>query len=579
MFVGREPELRELLGAVAAAVEDGRGFTALIGGEPGIGKTRLAGECAARLRADGVAVAWAACRQDGGAPPYWPWAQLLGRLGYPGVLAAPARAEPEFARFLLFEAVADVLRAASPVVLVLDDLHWADQPSLRLLDALGAHVGAAPVIVLGTYRDTEPGAVESVAALTAERRIVLRGLPVDELGPALSEDVGESISPAVVTALHRRTGGNPFFAAEVVRMLRAEGALHFPPRDGAVPGGVRAVLDRRLDQLPDGAETGLRAVAVLDPGSTTGVDAVLLAAVAGVAPAELAERLAPAVAARLLLAEAGRYRLPHALVADTVITRIPAGEHLELHRRAAATLDLRARAGAGDPADAATQQLAVARLSGDAADAGAAAARAAAAARTAMEGTAYEDAVGWLEAAIAVLPDAATEPDRGELWCALGEAALAAGDPDRSRRAFRAAAEHARRRDRVDLLAAAALGRTGGASGFEVDLADPDRVGLLEEALGALSPADSAVRCAVTARLSVALAFTGADERRADVAGAAVAMARRLDDPRTLAVALAAWCDAVAGPDHVAVRLGAAGRSSGAPAASGTGRWSCWDGG
>ncbi|MDN5930886.1 MAG: ATP-binding protein, partial [Pseudonocardia sp.] len=197
MLVGREPELRELLGAMAAAVEDGRGFTALIGGEPGIGKTRLAGECAARLRAGGVTVAWAACRQDGGAPPYWPWAQLLRRLGHPGVLAAPAQAEPEFARFLLFEAVADVLRSAAPVVLVLDDLHWADQPSLLLLDALGAHVGAASVIVLGTYRDTEPGAVGSVAALTAERRIVLRGLPADELGPALSEDTGESISPAV----------------------------------------------------------------------------------------------------------------------------------------------------------------------------------------------------------------------------------------------------------------------------------------------------------------------------------------------------------------------------------------------
>jgi hypothetical protein len=157
-----------------------------------------------------------------------------------------------------------------------------------------------------------------------------------------------------------------------------------------------------------------------------------------------------------------------------------------------------------------------------------------------------------------VLPDAAAEPHRGELLCALGEAALAAGDRERSRRAFTAAAGHARRCNRVGLLAAAALGLTGGASGFEIDLADPDRLTLLEEALAALPVADSAVRCAVLARLSVALAFTGADDRRVEAAGDAVAMARRLDDSRALAAALAAWCDAVAGPDHVVCRREAA---------------------
>ena len=558
MLVGRDAELRELLGAVATALADGRGFTALIGGEPGIGKTRLATECAARLRAEGVTVAWAACRQDGGAPPYWPWVQLLTRLGHSDALGAPEQAEPEFARFLLFEAVAGALRAAAPVVLVLDDLHWADQPSLRLLDALGAHVGAAPVIVLGTYRDTEAGLGESVAAVTAERRIVLRGLTADDLGPALSDATGEPITPVAAAALHRRTGGNPFFAAEVVRMLRAEGSLHSPPVDGMVPSGVRAVLERRLDRLPADTETALRAAAALDAGTTTGVDAVLLATVAGVAPAGLAERLAPALTARLLLTDGSRYRFPHALVADTVTTRTPAGQRLELHRRAAATLDMRVRAGAGDAAEAAQQQLAAARLSGDAGEGAVAAAAAAAAAGTAMDGTAYEDAVGWLEAAIAVLPGDAAEPDRGELLCALGEAALAAGDPERSRRAFTAAAAHARRHDHVDLLAAAAIGITGGASGFEIGLADPDRLTLLEEALAALPAADSAERCAVLARLSVALAFTGAEDRRVAAADDAVSMARRLDDPRALAVALAAWCDAVAGPDHVAARRDAA---------------------
>lgn len=110
MLVGREGELRELLGAAAVAVSGGRGWTALVGGDAGIGKTRFAAEVADRLRADGVAVAWAACRRDGGAPPYWPWAQLLSRLGHAEVLTSSDSVEPDLARFLLFEAVSEVLR-------------------------------------------------------------------------------------------------------------------------------------------------------------------------------------------------------------------------------------------------------------------------------------------------------------------------------------------------------------------------------------------------------------------------------------------------------------------------------------
>lgn len=531
MLPGRDGELRELLGAAATALAGGRGFTALLCGEAGIGKSRLAAEFADRL---GIPVAWAACPQDGGAPPYWPWAQVLDRLGRSDALTAPDGAAPAAARFQMFDAVAAALRASAPVLIVLDDLHWADRPSLLLLEAIRAHLGAAPVLVLGTYRDTEPEA-GAVAAIAAERRLALRGLTAGELAPAIADATGETITPEVAATLRERTGGNPFFAAELVRLLRAEGDL------AGVPSGVRAVLDRRLDRLPQRTEAMLRAAAVLDAGTTTGLDPALLAGVAGEPATQLGAVAAPAVAARLLRGDGGRSRFPHALVAETLVARTPPAQRLALHRRAARALI--------DPAGVARHLLAAARLSGDPGEAERAAAAAGLAADAALAGTAYEDAVGWLTAALAI-----GGPARGQLLCALGEAALAAGDRAGATAAFAEAAVLAAKEGDAELLATAALGAAGGAAGFEIDMADPDRCTLLEAALLDLPAADSRLRCLVTARLSVALSFTGAEPRRRELAAAAVTMARRLAEPRTLAAALAARCDALAGPDHVDAR-------------------------
>ncbi|MCE0765670.1 hypothetical protein LWC35_22590, partial [Pseudonocardia kujensis] len=189
---------------------------------------------------------------------------------------------------------------------------------------------------------------------------------------------------------------------------------------------------------------------------------------------------------------------------------------------------------------------------------GAAGATAVRAATAATAGAAHEDAVRWLATALTHLDPAGPVPGRGEVLCALGEAALAAGDPGRSRAVYLEAAADARRHDRPDLLATAALGATGGTTGFEIDLRDPGRCALLEEALAAVPPGEPALRAALAARLSVALAFTGDEPRRLALADEAVAGARRLGDPRVLAAALAARCDATAGPAHVAERRAAA---------------------
>ena len=243
---------------------------------------------------------------------------------------------PTSARFLLFQAVADAVRDAAPVLLVLDDLQWADEPSLRLLDALGAHVGPAPVLVVGTYRDTEPDS-PAISSITAERRFVLRGLSAEQLVPAVADLTGEMITPDAAADLHRRTGGNPFFAAEVVRLQRAEGTLGTDTAT-PVPGGVRAVLDRRLDRLPEPAEAVLRAAAALDAGTTTGVDAVLLATVSGHAPAELATVLEPTIDARLLRDRKRPVPLPPRLGRRDRDGPHAGTQRLQLHRRAGESL-------------------------------------------------------------------------------------------------------------------------------------------------------------------------------------------------------------------------------------------------
>lgn len=140
MLAGRDAELRELRDAALRAAADRRGWVGLISGEPGIGKTRLAAECADVLARDGFGCAWVSCPEDGAAPPFWVWDQLLDQLGGGALRAEGADADPELARFLMFDAVAAGIRraaAARPLLLVIDDVHWAEARPAS--GRLGAH--------------------------------------------------------------------------------------------------------------------------------------------------------------------------------------------------------------------------------------------------------------------------------------------------------------------------------------------------------------------------------------------------------------------------------------------------------
>jgi predicted ATPase len=259
VLAGRAAELGELCGAAVRAAAERRGWVGLVGGEPGIGKTWLVATCAAQLAEDGFRCAWVSCPEDDGAPPFWAWAKLLDQFGAGDALRAGAdEADPELARFLTFDVVAVAVQKAAangPLLLVVDDLHWADPGSRRLLAAVRGAMRTVPVVVLGTYRDTEPGAEALCAEIGPERHTVLGGLNRVELAAAVRTATGSAVPEALLAGLDARTGGNPYFAAEVVRLLRAEGRLATSTELAEVaseplPRTVRAVLERRLARLP-----------------------------------------------------------------------------------------------------------------------------------------------------------------------------------------------------------------------------------------------------------------------------------------------------------------------------------------
>ncbi len=482
-LIGRAAELRELLGAARRAAVERRGWVGLVGGEPGIGKTRLAAACAGQLAEDGFGFAWVSCPEGNGAPPFWAWDQLLDQLGAADALRAEVdEADPELARFLLFNAVATAIRKAAadrPLLLVIDDLHWADPASRRLLAAIRGVLATAPVVALCTYRDTEPGADELCAEVGPERHLVLGGLAPDELAAAVRMATGSAVPDALIAGLHARTAGNPYFAAEAVRLLRAEGQLDTSAQLPAelLPSTVRAVLERRLGWLPASTTELLRVAALLGDE----LDPPLLAEIAGEPLAAVASALAAARAARVT----GRDRFAHPLVREVLHAQLGPVDRLRWHARIGALLAGRYRAGAVGPAPAARHLLAAAEVGGEA---GPALEFARLAAADAVRRLGYEDAVRLLSAALAL---AGPGGGRGELLCALGEAALATGDRDGARAAYAEATELARRTGRAELLAAAALGAAGGQGGFEIDLRDPDRVAVLTEALQAQPEGDS----------------------------------------------------------------------------------------
>jgi len=534
--VGRDEILAELRHAVDEAVA-GRGHLLLLAGEAGIGKTTMLTAAAGFAESRGVRVGWGWGWPGEGAPGYWPWVQVMRMLGldipWPAEDSGqPVRDAPASERFRLFDEVTSLLLAESriqPLLLLLDDLQWADQPSQLLLDFLARRLPAGAVTVVGGYRDTEPAPGPVLAALAARTTVLpLTGLGPDAVGDLVADVVGKQRAAELAAGVHRRTGGNPFFVQQVSWLLRSG-------QEG-IPPGVGEALELRFATLPGAAAAALRTAAVI--GQRFSAD--LAALVSGQPSGTVAEALAAAVRARVVSRDGtDAYRFAHDLFREYAYDQLPAAERASLHRRIGQALEAsRAAGGEVAPAELARHFVLADPVSAQAWE------YSVAAASEAATRLAYEEAVRHWEHAVAAAD--ARPADRTGALLELADARRRAGQGTAAAEAYLRAAGLARNKQDTAALARAALGLH--AIGTRTWWPPDQVVALLSEALGAFGPGSGGqpLRLHVMASLSRALAWHGLDPPRARaLAAQAVAAARAVGDPATLASCLLAQHHAI----------------------------------
>jgi DNA-binding CsgD family transcriptional regulator len=579
-FVGRDRELAAVAEYLAEA-RDGRPSIVLCHGEPGIGKTRLAEELAALARHRAVPVLWGVAVDSEGAPPYWPWRQLLreaveildiaeinGELArsVPGVLGGP-RSTPEVPasaedRFRQFDAVAQLLReitAKTPLVLILDDAHWADRPSVLLLQHLARTLRDERLLMMVNHRDTEHEHAACFAELVREpitRQIDLIGLTEQAVAVHLASVVGHDVTAAEARQVHLLTRGNPFFVAEVERVLPA----------GKVAGGlapvtanVRETIRSRLSRLSGDAVTLLHAASIVGREFSTNIVAPMV----GATPLGCLSSLDDAVSAGLIEAgtNPGNSRFTHALVRDAVEAGLPTAERVRLHRAAAETIES-VHAGRIEPhlSDLARHWAAAAVD----ADLTRVAHWINLAADSAMAALAYEEGARLYRLALTLAEDQLDDEMRSRLYlglaCALNASTDIAGSVDASVHAAAAARALAR----PDLLAQAALVREA----YAPSALEATTRGLCEQALAVVDSADVALRARLLARLAEASIYEAWGTSRgyeeyevADRASEeALALAQDSGDRTALEAALRARRLACSGPEGLEERASLADR-------------------
>jgi len=573
VFVGREAETQQLRYMFDEA-RKGSGGISLLVGEPGIGKTRMSEELITYARMAGAQILTGRCYEGEGAPAYWPWIQVIRSSVYDRPaqalasemgsgaahiaqivsdvgdllpdLPSPSTADPESSRFQLFDSVTTFLRNASrsrPLVVFLDDMHWADKSSLLLFEFFSRQLRDSRIHVICTYRDIELGRrhplAQTLATVIREpntQRILLRGLTQTDVARYIKLTAGIEPPESLVTSVSRETEGNPFFISETVRLLAAEGRLEDTSEHSwsrTIPQGVKEVIGRRLDQLSDDCNQVLTLASVLGRE----FEPALIELLSNIAGEALLEALDEAVAARVITMEStGRYRFAHALIRETLYKELSTARRLRLHKTAAEALEKLS----GEDPDRHLSELAHHYF--EAASLGGvekAILYARRAGERAMRQLAYDEAAVQFVRAIQAL-DLAEQDDassRGELLLAQGNAEISSGDTRAALKTYKAAFQLAKDGGLNELLARAALGV--GDVLTDVGAVNQELVDVLESASAAISDRDSALRVRVLARLGEALRFDEATKHReAELSDQALEMARRLGDPRAIAQAL-----------------------------------------
>ncbi len=338
-LVGRAREIA-LLERRLEAARAGSGASVLVEGEAGAGKTALANELVHRARRAGMRAAWGACLEGEGAAPYWPWLQILRELGESGTSLLNPTGGEAGNRYHIFDDIVIALRRAAKaqgLLVVVDDLHWADVPSMRLAQAVAAVTADTGLLFVGLYRGREvypyPDIADGLRAMRRERAttmLTLGGLAPDEVAELATRRLGRAADEDLLRGVLDRAEGNPLFVLELLRLVEAPG--RFQPR---LPESIGEVIGSRLDQLPATTRAVLRLAAVIGREFTV----AMLAAVAEQSPTELSDALDETVAAEVAaLVDAHTYRFTHVLIQEVLYAELPTALRLRSHALAAQAL-------------------------------------------------------------------------------------------------------------------------------------------------------------------------------------------------------------------------------------------------
>ena len=580
VFVGRVAELAQLRHALEQA-RGGAGSIVQVVGEAGAGKTALTEQFATHARLTGAHVSRAQCYEGENAPAYWPWIQALrgsvhgrspeqllalmgegaaavaaldsqiGRL-LPTITTAVAT-EPDDSRFRLFDGVTTFFRNISrvePLVIIIDDLHWMDAASLRLLQFIARDLAHQRILILITMRPVTAGhhpisqTLSLIARQGLEGRIVLDGLSEEDVRRFLEITIAGTAPASLVAPLHQRTEGNPFFIKEIVRLLVAEGQLRSeqPVQNWnlRLPETVREVLTLRLTQLSEPCNRLLAMASVCGRE----FDLEIVRQIADLPEDALLGALEEAIAARVVVeaaSEPGSCRFAHTLIRYTVYESMSASRRARVHLRIAKVLEhapaerrdlvlpaLAHHFGQSIPLGQADKALEYGQL----------------AAESAARRLAYEEAATHYQLALRALDwTTGVEPlHRARMLLSLGDVQVKAGSSVDARESFREAAELGRQAQSPVTVASAVLALTtataaGTRLGHDVD---PVEIRYLRDALAALPVEEESLRARLLAQLALSSYHQTAD--RLSFSEEALAISRRVAEPAAVIGALYSRC-------------------------------------